>query len=448
LATVIGSGPNGLSAAIVLARAGHEVTVYEGAEAIGGGARTQELTLPGFYHDVCSAVHPMAAASPCFEEFALTRFGLEWLHAPAALAHPLDDGSAMLLEHSIETTAAQFGADRDTWRRVMSPLAEAWPKLRHDILTPPGPGSLSVPLARFGWDVLTIQLKDARARALFAGLCAHSTHRVDAFASRAIGLVMAVSAHSTGWPFPRGGAQRISDALAACLREAGGKIITNHRVDALPEGLTMCDVTPRQMLPLAGARLPEGFRRSLESWRYGPGAFKMDWALDGPIPWRAAECRRAATVHLGGWAEDIANWEATHTGRPFVILTQLSRFDPSRAPDGKHIAWAYCHVPNRSSADMTDAIESQVERFAPGFREHILARHVMSPRELERANPNLVGGDINGGAIDGLQMFLRPTHHLYRTPVENVYFCSSSTPPGGGVHGMCGYNAAQVALRK
>jgi phytoene dehydrogenase-like protein len=439
LATVIGSGPNGLSAAIVLARAGHAVTVYEGAATIGGGARTEELTLPGFQHDVCSAVHPMAIASPCFEEFSLTRYGLEWVHSPLALAHPLDDGSAIILEHSIEATAAQFGADRDTWRRVMSPLAEAWPKLRRNVLAPPGPGNVSTPLVRFGWEALTVRLKDARARALFAGLCAHSTHRVDAMASRAIGMVMAVCAHSTGWPFPRGGAQKISDALAACLHDAGGTVVTGNRVESLPPGLVMCDVTPRQMIGLAGERLPE-----LSAWRYGPGAFKMDWALDGPIPWHAAECRRAATVHLGGSADEIAQWEAAHTGRPFVILTQLSLFDDSRAPEGKHTAWAYCHVPNGSADDMTEAIESQVERFAPGFRERILARHAMSPSDLERANPNLVGGDINGGAVDGLQMWLRPR---YRTSIADVYLCSSSTPPGGGVHGMCGYNAARAALQ-
>jgi phytoene dehydrogenase-like protein len=445
-AAVVGSGPNGLSAAIVLARAGYAVTVFEAAPTIGGGARTQELTLPGYLHDVCSAVHPMGVASPCFEEFGLTRHGLDWIHPSVALAHPLDDGSAILLEHSIDATAAQFGPDRDTWRRVMTPLVDAWPRLRHTITATPGPRSLSPALMRFGWNTLFLRLRDPRARALFAGLCAHAAHPLDLVASRGIGLVLAVCAHTTGWPFPRGGSQKISDALAACLREAGGEIRTSSPVSTLPsDSLVLCDVTPRQMLTLAGNRFPDSFRQSLARYRYGAGAHKIDWALDGPIPWRAPECTRAGTVHLGGTAEEIAQWEGTHTGTPFVLLTQLSLFDPSRAPAGKHTAWAYCHVPNGSTADMTAAIESQVERFAPGFRDRILARHVMPPAALERINPNLVGGDFNGGALDGLQMFLRPTRHLYRTPLAGIYFCSSSTPPGGGVHGMCGYNAARGA---
>jgi phytoene dehydrogenase-like protein len=445
-AVVIGAGPNGLSAAIVLARAGHAVTVYEAAAQIGGGARSQELTLPGFLHDVCSAVHPMGIASPCFEEFGLSRYGVEWVHPPTALAHPLDDGTAILLERSIDATAAQFGSDRDMWRRVMTPLAEAWPQLRHKVTAAPGLNSLSVALVRFGWDAMFMRLKDRRARALFAGLCAHAAHPLDLIASRGIGLVLAVCAHSTGWPFPRGGSQKISDALAACLRDAGGDIVTSTAVNTLPDTpLVLCDVTPRQMLSLAGNRFPNSFRRSLRAYRYGAGAYKVDWALDAPIPWRAPECLHAGTVHLGGSFEEIAQWESTHTERPFVLLTQVSLFDPMRAPAGKHTAWAYCHVPNGSTVDMTDAMEEQVERFAPGFRERILARHVMPPAALERINPNLVGGDFNGGALDGLQMFVRPTRRLYRTPLAGVYFCSSSTPPGGGVHGMCGYNAAKLA---
>jgi phytoene dehydrogenase-like protein len=447
-AIVIGSGPNGLSAAIVLARAGHEVTVYEGSPTIGGGTRSQELTLPGFLHDTCSAVHPMAAASPCFEEFGLTHYGLEWIHPPAPLAHPLDDGSAILLENSIDATATQLGADRDTWRRVMFPLAEVWGQLRYSITGRPGLRSLSLPYLRFGWDTLFVHLVDSRARALLAGICAHSAHPLHLTASRAIGLVMAICAHTVGWPFPRGGAQKIADALADCLREAGGEILTSSPVTSLPDSRpVLADITPRQMLAIAGTRFPGAFRQKLAAYRYGPAAFKIDWALDGPIPWRAAECCRAATVHLGGTAEEIAQWESTHTGRPFVLLTQPSLFDSTRAPAGKHTGWAYCHVPNGSTVDMTEAIEAQVERFAPGFRDRILARHVMSPAELERGNPNLVGGDFNGGALDGLQFFLRPTLRLYRTPLAGVFFCSSSTPPGAGVHGMCGYNAAKVALR-
>ncbi|HJZ96429.1 MAG TPA: NAD(P)/FAD-dependent oxidoreductase [Candidatus Solibacter sp.] len=390
----------------------------------------------------------MGIASPCFEEFGLTRYGLEWVHPPAPLAHPLDDGSAIILENSIDCTAAQLGSDRDTWRRVMSPLAEAWPRLRHDITAPPGPAALSVPMLRFAFDALFTRLRDPRARALFAGLCAHTAHSLDLLASRGIGLALAICAHSTGWPFPRGGAQKISDALAACLREAGGRIVTSSPITMLPDApLVLCDITPRQMLAIAGDRFPGRFRRLLSAYRYGPGAFKVDWALDAPIPWRAPECARAGTVHLGGTYEEIAQWESAYIGHPFVLLTQLSLFDPSRAPAGKHTAWAYCHVPNGSGMDMTKAIEAQVERFAPGFRERILARHVMPPAALERGNANLVGGDFNGGALDGLQMFLRPTRRFYRTPLDGVYFCSSSTPPGGGVHGMCGYNAAKLALR-
>jgi phytoene dehydrogenase-like protein len=447
-AVVIGSGPNGLSAAIVLARAGHDVTVYEGAATIGGGARTQELTLPGFLHDVCSAVHPMGVASPCFEEFGLTQHGLDWIHPPAPLAHPLDDGSAILLENSIDATGAYLGSDGDTWRRVMRPLVESWPKLRHDMLAPPNLDAVSIPLIQFGWHAMSLRLRDPRARALFAGLCAHTAQPIDTLPSRAIGLALAIAAHASGWPFPRRGSQQISDALAACLREARGHIVTANRIQSLPDSpLVLCDITPRQMTSLYGRRFPASFDLALTDYRYGPGAYKIDWALDAPIPWRAPECRRAGTVHLGGAYEEIARWESTHTGRPFVILTQLSLFDPSRAPAGKHVAWAYCHVPNGSAADRTDAIESQVERFAPGFRNRVLARHVMTPIALENSNPNLVGGDFNGGALNMRQMFLRPTRHLYRTPMPGVYFCSSSTPPGGGVHGMCGYNAAQTALR-
>jgi phytoene dehydrogenase-like protein len=442
-AIVIGSGPNGLSAAIVLARAGHAVTVYEAAPTIGGGARTQQLTLPAFLHDVCSAVHPMGVASPCFEEFGL---GIDWIHPPAPVAHPLDDGSAILLENSIDATAAQLGCDGDTWRRIMTPLVQAWPRLRYDVTAPP---SLSVPLVRFGWDTLFLRLRDPRARALFAGLCAHTAHPLHLPASRAIGLALAICAHSTGWPFPRGGSQKITDALAACLREAGGEIVTSTPVIKLPDApLLLCDITPRQMLSLAGDRLRDGFRRSLAAYRYGPGAFKIDWALDGPIPWRAPECLRAGTVHLGGTFEEIAQWESTHTGRPFVLVTQLSLFDPSRAPAGKHTAWAYCHVPNGSTVDMTERIEAQVERFAPGFRDRILARHVMGPAAVERHDANYVGGDISSGRVDLRQLVTRPvaSRSPWRTPVDGLYLCGASTPPGPGVHGMGGWHAAQAAL--
>jgi phytoene dehydrogenase-like protein len=300
---------------------------------------------------------------------------------------------------------------------------------------------------RLGWRTLFLPLKGTRARALFAGLAAHSAQPLHLPASRGIGLVLAVCAHTAGWPSPRGGSQKISDALAACLRSHGGRIVPGQPVTELPsDPIVLCDVTPRQMLSLAGPKFPEPFRRRLAAFRYGPGAFKIDWALDAPIPWRAPECLRAGTVHLGGTAEEIAQWETNHTGRPFVLLAQPTLFDPSRAPASKHIAWGYCHVPNGSPADMTQAMEDQIERFAPGFRARILSRSVLPPGALQKLNPNLVGGDFNGGALNGMQMWLRPTASLYRTPLPGVYFCGSSTPPGGGVHGMCGYHAATLAL--
>ena len=446
-ATVIGSGPNGLSAAIVLARTGLDVTVFEGSDQIGGGARSAELTLPGFVHDICSAVHPMGISSPAFEQFGLHRFGLEWVQPPVPLAHPLDDGTAVQLERSLDATAAGLAEDAAVWRQTMAPLIEAWPRLRHDVTGPMSPVRLSLDLMRFGWQTLFLSLKGTRARALFAGMMAHSAHSLHLPASRGIGLVFAICAHTAGWPSPRGGSQKISDALAACLQSYGGKIVSGTTVTELPsDPIVLCDLTPRQMLSIAGPKFPEPFRRQLARFRYGPGAFKVDWALDAPIPWRAPECLRAGTVHLGGTAEEIGHWETSHTGRPFVLLAQPTLFDPGRAPAGKHIAWGYCHVPNGSSTDMTQAIEDQIERFAPGFRARILARSVLPPAALEALNPNLVGGDFNGGALDGLQMWFRPTSSLYRTPLAGVYFCGSSTPPGGGVHGMCGYHAANLAL--
>lgn len=453
---VIGSGPNGLAAAIELARAGMRVTVHEASAQIGGGARSAELTLPGFVHDVCSAVHPMAASSPCFERYPLQAHGLEWIHPEAPLAHPLDDGSAVLLERSLDATCANLGADGEAWRRLLEPFIEAWPRLKHDILGP----LLRLPespflMARFGLKAIRparalaeSAFRGPRARALFAGIAAHSVLPLEAMASAAIGLVLAIIGHAAGWPIPRGGSQCISDALASCLRSKGGQVLTGSRVDALPENsLVLCDLTPRQLLAIGGPRFSPRFRRALARWRYGPGVFKLDWALDAPIPWRARECRRAATLHLGGTLEEIAAWESGFNGAPFVLLAQPSLFDPTRAPQGKHTAWAYCHVPNGSARDMTDAIESQVERFAPGFRSHILARHASAPAALESYNANLVGGDIGGGAMDFRQVLMRPTWRLYGTGLGGVYICSSSTPPGGGVHGMCGYNAVQRARK-
>jgi phytoene dehydrogenase-like protein len=453
-AIVIGSGPNGLSAAILLARAGYSVTVHEAAEQIGGGVRSYELTLPGFVHDLCSAVHPMAACSPCFDEFPLADHGLEWIFPEVPLAHPLDDGTAVLLERSLDATAARLGPDGLAWHDLMRPFVEEWPRLRFDILAPLRVPHNPVLMARFGLYAFRSAsglagslFRGPHARALFAGVAAHSIMPLDAPASAAIGLVMGIIGHAAGWPFPRGGAQRIGDALAACLRAEGGEIRTASRVTTLPDAdLVMCDITPRQVLSIAGDRFPADFRRRLERFQYGPGVFKVDWALDGPIPWRAPGCARAGTVHIGGTMEEIALWEGHFTGRPFVLLAQQSLFDPSRAPAGKHTGWAYCHVPNGSTVDMTEAIEQQVERFAPGFRERILARHTAGPADLERRNANLVGGDVAGGAINLRQLFLRPTGMVYRTPLPHVFFCSASTPPGAGVHGMCAYHAVRNAI--
>jgi phytoene dehydrogenase-like protein len=455
-AVVIGSGPNGLTAAIMLARGGCQVTVYEGAAQIGGGAHSAELTLPGFLHDVCSAVHPMSLSSPAFAQFPLAAHGLEWIHPGAPLAHPFDDGAAAVLERSVEATARGLGGDGDAWRRLMEPLAEAWPKLSHDVLAPPHFPRHPLLMAQFGMKAIgsvsglvNSRFRGPHARALFAGIAAHGCRPLEARPTAAIGLTLGAAAHAVGWPFPRGGAQRISDALAGYLRSLGGEIRAGSPVTALPEAaIVLCDLTPRQFLALAGERLTSRFRSALARYRYGPGAFKMDWALDGSIPWTAKECARAGTVHVGGNFEEIAAYERSHSGRPFVLVAQPTLFDPTRAPAGKHTAWAYCHVPNGSSVDMSGAIEDQIERFAPGFRARILARSVLPPAAMERLNPNLVGGDINGGSIDLAQFFLRPTGRLYATPLDGVYLCSSSTPPGGGVHGMCGYYAARNALSR
>ncbi|HUB31557.1 MAG TPA: NAD(P)/FAD-dependent oxidoreductase [Bryobacteraceae bacterium] len=453
-AEVIGAGPNGLAAAILLARAGCAVRVHEAAERPGGGLRSEGLTLPGFVHDVCSGIHAMAPGSPCFEQFHLAEHGLEWIHPEAPLAHPLDDGTAVVVERSVDETAARLGPDGAAWRELIGPFAARWGRLRYDVLAP----LLRVPhdpvlMARFGLYALQSaeglargRFRGVRARALFAGLAAHSIMPLDRPASAAVGMVMGITAHVCGWPFPRGGAQSLTDALVNCLRALGGEVITGSQVTEVPEAdVVMCDVTPRQLRAMAGDRFPDDFRRRLERFEYGPGVFKVDYALDAPVPWRARECARAGTVHLGGTLEEIAEWEGGFAGLPFVLGAQHTLFDPTRAPAGRHTFWAYCHVPNGSTADMTNAIEEQIERFAPGFRNRILARHAMGPAELERRNPNLVGGDIAGGAMTLRQMFLRPTAMVYRTPLAHVFLCSASTPPGGGVHGMCGFHAVRNA---
>jgi phytoene dehydrogenase-like protein len=463
---VVGSGPNGLAGAIVLAQAGRGVTVLEGAETIGGGCRSEELTLPGFVHDPCSTVHALALASPFLSSLPLERHGLELVHPDAPLAHPLDDGSAVLLERSVEETARGLDGDAQAYRRLFDPLVRDSDNLMREILGPLRPPRHPLLMARFGSSALRSasglarsRFEGERARALLAGCAAHSMVSLRSRASAAFGIVLALSAHSVGWPVVRGGSQRLADALASHLRSLGGRLETGRWVESLDElpgaGTTLVDVTPRQLLRLAGPRLQGRYARRLGRYRYGPGVFKLDWALDGPIPWRAPEVARAGTVHLGGTLDEIvasedAATEGRHPDRPFVLLVQPSLFDSTRAPEGKHTGWAYCHVPNGSPRDMTEAIEAQVERFAPGFRDLIAARSAMGPAKVEQRNPNYVGGDINGGAQDLRQLFTRPVARPvpYSTPVEGLYICSSSTPPGGGVHGMCGYWAGRAALRR
>jgi phytoene dehydrogenase-like protein len=464
-AIVIGAGPNGLAAAITLARAGRSVQVLEAAATPGGGARSASLTGPGFVHDVCSAIHPLVAGSPFFRSLALDPDELDLIHPPSPLAHPLDDGTAVLLERSIEDTAIGLGSDADAYRRLMDPLVRDWTVLVAELLGPLRLPRHPVIAGRFGWlalrsttGLVRARFRGERARALLGGIGAHSMLPLDEVPSAAITLVLGLLGHACGWPFPRGGAGRITEALVTRLVSLGGEVVTGRRVDALDElgdsRLVLADLSPRELVRIDGGRLPAAYRRRLGRYRYGPGVFKLDWALDGPIPWRAAECARAATVHVGGTFEEIADAEARvdrgqHPERPFVLLAQPSLFDGSRAPAGRHTGWAYCHVPNGSTVDMGDRIEAQVERFAPGFRSRILARHAMGPADFERYNASYVGGDINGGRQDLRQLFTRPVARLvpYATPVAGLYLCSSATPPGGGVHGLCGYWAARAALR-
>jgi phytoene dehydrogenase-like protein len=429
------------------------------------------LTLPGFVSDICSAIHPLGAGSPFFRTLHLGDFGLEWIHPPLALAHPLDDGTAAVLARSIDVTAASLGEDGEAYRRLLSPLVASWDAIADGVLGPLRPGHQvlhpirSLALARFGLSAIRSaralaesRFRGTRARALFAGLASHSMLPLQQPPSAAFGLVLGTLAHAIGWPFPRGGSQRIADALTACLQSFGGELVTGAPVTSLddlpPARAVLCDVTPRQLLTMAGERLPAGYRQRLAHYRYGPGVFKLDYALDGPIPWTAEACTRAGTVHLGGTLEEIAAselsvWRGVPPERPFVLVAQQSLFDATRAPLGKQVAWVYCHVPNGSTFDMTERIEAQIERFVPGFRGHILARRITSPADLERYDANYVGGDINGGVQDLRQLFTRPVARPvpYSTPTRGLYICSSSTPPGGGVHGMCGYYAAQAALR-
>jgi phytoene dehydrogenase-like protein len=463
-ACVVGSGPNGLAAAIVLARAGLQVDVIEAEATPGGAARTMELTLPGFWHDFGSAVHPLAAGSPFFSSLPLQDYGLEWIHSAAPLAHPFDDGTAVVLERNLENAKSSLGADGNAWGRLMQPFVEHWCKFAPEVLRP----VLSIPkhpwlMARFGANALfsakTIarRFHSERTRALFAGLAAHSFLSLTEPLSGAFGMLLAVSAHAVGWPIPRGGSQSLTNALCRYLSTLGSKLRTSSRVESIAElsgyDLILCDVTPRQLLKIAGQRLSDRYQSRLKRFRYGPGAFKVDYALSAPIPWKASECLRASAVHLGGSFEEIAASEKAmrdgrQADRPFVLLAQPTIFDASRAPAGKHTAWAYCHVPNGSKVNMLERLEGQIERFAPGFREAVLARRVFFPAELESLDANLVGGDIGGGAMDLRQFLFRPTWRHYATSAKDVYLCSSSTPPGGGVHGMCGYHAAAGALAR
>jgi phytoene dehydrogenase-like protein len=462
-AIVIGAGPNGLSAAIALARAGCRVVVFEALDRIGGGAASDASTLPGFVHDTCSAVHPFAVASPFWQTLPLNQFGLAWIAPPAEVAHPLDAAPAAIAWRSLDRTADELGRDGARYRAMVGPVVRDWDRLVTTILGPPRLPRHPVALARFGLRALqpasslaSRQFVGAAAPALLAGMAAHAMLPLDRFPTGAVALIFAALAHTGGWPFPAGGAQRLSDALAALLRSLGGDIVTGVRVgnvdDLPPARAVLCDLSPRPLLRIAGHRFPPSFRAQLERYRYGVGVFKVDWALDAPIPWKDSRVAAAGTVHVGGTLDEVAAserdaWNGRHAERPFVLLSQPSLFDPSRAPAGRHTAWGYCHVPHGSTTDMLPRIEAQIERFAPGFRDRVLARQVTTPADLERRNPNLVGGDIGMGVMDWRQMLARPSLRTYSTPARGIYLCSAATPPGVGVHGMCGYFAARAALR-
>jgi phytoene dehydrogenase-like protein len=464
-ACVIGAGPNGLAAAITLAQAGFKLDVFEAEPQAGGAARTLELTLPGFLHDFGSAVHPLAVGSPFFSSLPLKDHGLEWIHSPAALAHPFDDGTAVTLERDLRHIDPALGEDVKAWRNLMAPFAEHWSELALGILRPlPSLPRHPWLLAKFGLRALPSArtlagsvFRGARAKAVFAGLAAHSVLSLDETSSSAAAMMLGAALHSVGWPIPRGGAQSITHALCSYLGGFGMTVTTSTRIENLATlqkyDVTLCDVTPRQLLRLAGDRLSASYKRQLGRYRYGPGVFKVDYALRQAIPWKATECALAATVHLGGTFDEIAASEATmrsghHAERPFVLLTQPSLFDSFRAPEGKHTAWAYCHVPNGSSFDMLERLESQIERFAPGFRDCILARRVFTPAALEQMDANVVGGDVSGGSMELQQLIFRPTWRQYATSASDIYLCSASTPPGGGVHGMCGHLAARLAASR
>lgn len=464
-AVVVGSGPNGFSAAITLAQKGLSVLIIEGKEKTGGGMRSAELTLPGFVHDVCSTIHPLGVSSPFFESLPLDKFNLKWIFSPIALAHPLDDQRVALLYKSIDQTVANLGEDSETYKNIVTPIVEQWDIMKNFFL-----GPFTIPrhpfaAARFGFygfqssDFFTKRyFKDERTRLMFSGISAHSMMPLNKPLTNSFGLLMAALGHVAGWPLAEGGSQKIADALQAYFISLGGQIITNHPVKSLkdipPAKAILFDLTPKQILNIVGDKFPENYRKKLAKYRYGAGVFKIDWALSSPIPFKNPECSLSSTVHIGGTQQEIIDSEKSlitnhHSESPFVILTQNSLFDSRRAPKDKHTAWAYCHVPNGSSFDMTEIIENKIEKFAPGFKECILQRHTMNTVQIEQYNPNYIGGDINGGIQDIWQFYSRPVLRIspYTTPVKGIYICSSSTPPGGGVHGMCGYHAAQAVLK-
>ena len=464
-AIVIGSGPNGLSAAITLAQSSYSVLVLESAPTIGGGMRSKELTLPGYVHDVCSAVHPLAISSPFFRSIPLDKFGLEWIHPPLPLAHPLDNRQAAILDRSIVKTADALGPDKRAYLKLMRHLAEDAEKLFFELLGPFRVPQHPFTMLRFGVKAVRSAsglaksyFRGAFARALFAGNAAHSILPLEKKLTAAVGIMLGVSGHHSGWPVARGGSQSIANAMTKYLLSLGGEVCCNYEVSTLDEipksKIFVFDTSPRAMGEISGKHLPLSFKKRLNAYRYGPGAFKIDFALSDPIPWQSEQCKKASTVHVGGTLEEIALserkvWNKEHAEKPFVLVAQQSVFDTTRAPDGKHVGWAYCHVPNGSDKDMTAVIEDQIERFAPGFKDCILEKSIMKTRDFHNYNANYIGGDIIGGVQDWAQLFTRPTVRLnpYTTPAKNIFLCSSSTPPGAGVHGMCGHYAAKSALK-